>query len=152
MSMHEWSFSKSVNQMATKAFDALSLDAGLANAIKACNAVLQVTFPVEIDGKIQNFTGWRAVHSTHRLPSKGGIRYALIVNQDEVEALQRRARRPILDVDRKKRIGVDPRGTEARFAIGGAQHDVYAPRERIGDRLVIGDRELKWSWFLCCCG
>ena len=70
-SMHEWSFSKSVDQMAMRAFDALSLDEGLANAIKACNAVLQVTFPVEIDGKIQNFTGWRAVHSTHRLPSNG---------------------------------------------------------------------------------
>ena len=55
-SMHEWSFSKSVDQMAMRAFDALSLDEGLANVIKACNAVLQVTFPIEIDGKIQNFT------------------------------------------------------------------------------------------------
>ena len=86
-SMHEWTFSKSVDQMAMRAFDALSLDEGLANAIKACNAVLQVTFPVELNGKIQNFTSWRAVHSTHQLPSKVGIRYAPIVNQDEVEAL-----------------------------------------------------------------
>ena len=42
---------------------------------------------MEIRGKVENFTGWRAVHSTHRLPAKGGIRYAPIVNQDEVEAL-----------------------------------------------------------------
>ena len=82
-----WSFSDSVNQMAQKAFDALTLEHGVARAITTCNAVLQVTFPVEIRGKVENFTGWRAVHSTHRLPAKGGIRYAPIVNQDEVEAL-----------------------------------------------------------------
>ena len=44
-------------------------------------------FPVEIKGEIEVFTGWRAVHSTHRLPAKGGIRFAPIVDQDEVEAL-----------------------------------------------------------------
>ena len=82
-----WSFSDSVNQMAQKAFDALTLEHGVAQAITTCNAVLQVTFPVEIRGKVEIFTGWRAVHSTHRLPAKGGIRYAPIVNQDEVEAL-----------------------------------------------------------------
>lgn len=73
--------------MAQRAFDTIELDDGVARAIKGCNAVLQVTFPVEIRGKIENFTGWRAVHSTHRSPAKGGIRFAPIVNQDEIEAL-----------------------------------------------------------------
>jgi len=36
---------------------------------------------------VEIFTGWRAVHSNHRLPAKGGIRFAMIVNQDEIEAL-----------------------------------------------------------------
>ena len=31
--------------------------------------------------------GWRAVHSEHILPVKGGIRFAEIANQEEVEAL-----------------------------------------------------------------
>lgn len=88
MSINEqWSFSESVGQMAERAFDALGLDTGVAGAIKACDAVLQVRFPVEVRGEIHTFTGWRAVHSAHRLPSKGGIRFAPIVNQDEVEAL-----------------------------------------------------------------
>lgn len=81
------SFSESVNYMADRAFNALDLDPGIANAIKACNATLEVQFPVNIRGKIEIFTGWRAVHSSHRLPAKGGIRFAPIVNQDEVEAL-----------------------------------------------------------------
>lgn len=80
-------FSQSVDHMADRAIAAMDLDPGTAAAIKACNSVLQVKFPVMIRGHIEVFTGWRAVHSTHRLPSKGGIRYATIVNQDEVEAL-----------------------------------------------------------------
>jgi glutamate dehydrogenase (NAD(P)+) len=82
-----WSFSLSVSRMAERAFEAVGLDTGVAGAIKACDAVLQVRFPVEVRGRIETFTGWRAVHSAHRLPSKGGIRFAPIVDQDEVEAL-----------------------------------------------------------------
>ena len=81
------SFTQSVNHMADRAFGVLSIDPGIAAAIKACSATLEVNFPVEINGKIEVFTGWRSVHSNHRLPSKGGIRYATIVDKDEVEAL-----------------------------------------------------------------
>jgi len=81
------SFRQSVDHMVDRAVKIMNLDQGVANAIKACASVLQVTFPVEIKGKIEMFTGWRAVHSTHRLPSKGGIRFATSVDQMEVEAL-----------------------------------------------------------------
>jgi len=81
------SFRQSVDHMVDRAMRALNLDEGTASAIKACNSVLQVRFPVKIRGKIEVFTGWRAVHSTHRLPAKGGIRFAPYVDQDEVEAL-----------------------------------------------------------------
>lgn len=83
----EPSFRESVDLMVDRAMSAIGLDAGTANAIKTCNAVLKVQFPVKIRGKIEVFTGWRAVHSTHRLPAKGGIRYAPYADQDEVEAL-----------------------------------------------------------------
>jgi glutamate dehydrogenase (NAD(P)+) len=81
------SFSESVKHMADRAFQVLNMDSGIANAIKSSEAVLQVQFPVMIRSKIEVFTGWRATHSSHRLPAKGGIRYAPIVDQDEVEAL-----------------------------------------------------------------
>ncbi|MCG8378937.1 MAG: Glu/Leu/Phe/Val dehydrogenase [Proteobacteria bacterium] len=81
------SFSESVNFMADRAMSVLDIDPGIAAAIKACNSTIKVSFPVEINGKIEVFTGWRSVHSDHRLPAKGGIRFAPIVNEDEVEAL-----------------------------------------------------------------
>ena len=81
------SFSQSVGYMADRAMQVLNLNAGTSEAIKNCNSVLQVRFPVQIRDKIEVFTGWRAVHSTHRLPVKGGIRYAPYADQDEVEAL-----------------------------------------------------------------
>ena len=44
-------------------------------------------FGVELKGGYEIFTGWRATHSEHALPAKGGIRYAPFVDQQEVEAL-----------------------------------------------------------------
>lgn len=48
-----FSFSQTVNHMVDRAVQALQLDARIASAVKACNAVLQVTFPVEIKGKVE---------------------------------------------------------------------------------------------------
>jgi len=81
------SFRQSVDYMVNRAMEVMELDPHVGKAIKAATSVLQVTFPVKIRGKIEVFTGWRAVHSIHRLPVKGGIRYAPSVDQPEVEAL-----------------------------------------------------------------
>jgi glutamate dehydrogenase/leucine dehydrogenase len=49
---------------------------------------VKVSLPIVMDnGKIQVFEGYRVIHSTHLGPSKGGIRYAMDVNEDEVRAL-----------------------------------------------------------------
>ncbi|HXP50580.1 MAG TPA: Glu/Leu/Phe/Val dehydrogenase [Bacteroidia bacterium] len=49
---------------------------------------VKVSLPVVMDnGKVQVFEGYRIVHSTYLGPSKGGIRYAPDVNDDEVKAL-----------------------------------------------------------------
>ncbi|MCU7946364.1 MAG: Glu/Leu/Phe/Val dehydrogenase, partial [Candidatus Thiodiazotropha sp. (ex Cardiolucina cf. quadrata)] len=80
-------FRQSVDHMVDRALALMELEPGIANAIKSCTSVLQVSFPVEIRGKVEVFTGWRAVHSIHRLPAKGGLRYSESVDQHEVEAL-----------------------------------------------------------------
>lgn len=80
-------FLTGVNQMFDRAADTLDLPPGLGEQIKQCNAVYQTRFPIRIKGDIRVFTGWRATHSEHRLPAKGGLRFAPFVDQNEVEAL-----------------------------------------------------------------
>lgn len=65
----------------------INIDPNIAKILKTCRSVLQVKFPVKIKNQIEIFHGWRAVHSTHRLPVKGGLRFSTNVNQEEVEAL-----------------------------------------------------------------
>ncbi|QJX47169.1 Glu/Leu/Phe/Val dehydrogenase [Hymenobacter taeanensis] len=63
------------------------LDPGIIAQIRACNSIYKVNFPVEIDGHVQVFEGIRVQHSHHKLPSKGGIRYSVYVDEEEVMAL-----------------------------------------------------------------
>lgn len=64
------------------------IDPGLLEVIKACNSLLRVNFPLRRDdGSTEVVRGYRAQHSHHRLPCKGGIRYADEVDLQEVEAL-----------------------------------------------------------------
>jgi glutamate dehydrogenase (NAD(P)+) len=81
------SFLESVNQMFDRAVAFTSVSPGLAEQIRECNSIFQVRFPVRIRGEFKVFRGWRATHSEHKLPVKGGIRYSPAVGQDEVEAL-----------------------------------------------------------------
>ncbi len=63
-------------------------DPSLLAQIKVCNSNYRVSFPIRRDdGSIEVIHGWRAEHSHHRLPTKGGIRYSRQVNEDEVTAL-----------------------------------------------------------------
>ncbi|TXK52191.1 Glu/Leu/Phe/Val dehydrogenase [Pontibacter qinzhouensis] len=80
-------FLDSVHQFFDSAASYSRLDPGILAQIKACNSVYKVSFPVEIDGKVEVVEGIRVQHSHHKLPSKGGIRYSIQVDEDEVKAL-----------------------------------------------------------------
>lgn len=61
---------------------------GILNLIEKCNHVLEMSFPLKRDdGSYETLKGFRAQHSMHRMPCKGGIRYSMHVDRDEIKAL-----------------------------------------------------------------
>ncbi|KAG8325459.1 glutamate dehydrogenase, mitochondrial-like [Homalodisca vitripennis] len=61
---------------------------GIIKLMTECNSVLEIKFPIKRDtGAYELITGFRAHHSMHRMPVKGGIRYSPEVESDEVQAL-----------------------------------------------------------------
>jgi glutamate dehydrogenase (NAD(P)+) len=81
-------FFEQVNRYFDRAAAVLDYPPGLLPQIKACNAVYHVSFPLKRDdGSIRVIHGWRAHHSQHRLPVKGGFRLTTKASEDEVTAL-----------------------------------------------------------------
>ncbi len=88
MSDHqEYSFFDSVVKSFDKAAQFTAWDPGILGQIKACNSVYRMKFPVRIGDHIEVIEAYRVQHSHHKTPCKGGIRFSLEVNQDEVMAL-----------------------------------------------------------------
>ncbi len=87
MQDHE-NFFAQVNRMFDKAAAFTAHPAGLLDQIKICNCVYRMEFPLKRDdGSIEVIQAFRAEHSQHKMPVKGGIRYAPNVNENEVMAL-----------------------------------------------------------------
>jgi glutamate dehydrogenase (NAD(P)+) len=84
---NEASFYKSVEYYFDKAAAYTKLPHGLLEQIKICNSVYKMKFPVKVGNDVQVIEAYRVQHSHHRIPTKGGIRYSIHVNQDEVMAL-----------------------------------------------------------------
>lgn len=81
------SFFETVNTYFEKAAALTEYPRGLLDLIKAPNAIYSVQFPVRTAKGYEVFQGWRIEHSHHRVPVKGGIRYAPTVDEDEITAL-----------------------------------------------------------------
>ncbi|KAL1491619.1 hypothetical protein ABEB36_012190 [Hypothenemus hampei] len=61
---------------------------GILTHMEHCDHIIEVAFPIKRDnGEYEVVKGYRAQHSTHRLPCKGGMRFSPDVNKDEVKAL-----------------------------------------------------------------
>ena len=87
MTDQNYSFFDSVIKSFDKAAKFTNWDPGILEQIKACNSVYKMKFPVRIGDNIEVIEAYRVQHSHHKTPCKGGIRFSMAVNQDEVMAL-----------------------------------------------------------------
>ena len=154
----EVSFRESVNLCCDMSMGTLDIPEGMAKYIRNVNNVYQVRFPVKTKGKVETFIGWRAVHSDHRLPAKGGIRFAPNVNQDEVEALAALMSYKCALVDvpfggSKGGLLIDPKKYERddmeritrRFAYELIQKDYISSSTNVpAPDMGTGQREMSW--------
>ena len=154
----EPSFRDSVDIMFNRAVALLDLSPGLAEKIRVCNATYTVRFGVRLRGEMTTFTGYRAVHSEHMEPVKGGIRYALGVNQDEVEALAALMTYKCALVDApyggsKGGLRIDPLAYDEheleqitrRFAYELIKRDLIHPSQNVpAPDMGTGEREMAW--------
>ena len=154
----EPSFRESVDLMFNRAVALMELPPGLEEKIRVCNATYTVRFGVRLRGTIQTFTGYRAVHSEHMEPVKGGIRYALAVNQDEVEALAALMTYKCALVETpfggsKGGLCIDPRAYDVheleqitrRFTYELVKRDLINPSQNVpAPDMGTGEREMAW--------
>ena len=155
---NEPSFRESVDLMFNRAVRLMDLPPGLEQKIRVCNATYTVRFGVRLRGQIQTFTGYRAVHSEHMEPVKGGIRYAEAVNQDEVEALAALMTYKCALVEApfggsKGGLCINPREYEEhelelitrRFAYELIKRDLINPSQNVpAPDMGTGEREMAW--------
>ena len=154
----EPSFRESVDLMFNRAAKLMDLSPGLEQKIRVCNSTYTVRFGVRLRGKIETFTGYRSVHSEHMEPVKGGIRYALGVHQDEVEALAALMTYKCALVEApfggsKGGLRIDPRQWDEheleqitrRFAYELIKRDLIHPAQNVpAPDMGTGEREMAW--------
>ena len=155
---NEPSFRESVDIMFNRAVALMDLPPGLEEKIRVCNATYTVRFGVRLRGKIVTFTGYRSVHSEHMEPVKGGIRYSMAVNQNEVEALAALMTYKCALVEApfggsKGGLCIDPRDYDEhelelitrRFAYELIKRDMINPAQNVpAPDMGTGEREMAW--------
>ena len=83
----DFDLERSVQQLVHEAARTLRLPEGLLRQISLTDSIYYTRFPVRFGDRVEVFSGWRAEHSHHRHPLKGGIRYSPLVTQKEISAL-----------------------------------------------------------------
>jgi glutamate dehydrogenase (NAD(P)+) len=152
-------FNRIVSAQFDRAARHLKLHPALLSQIKACNNVYYFQFPVRFGGDhYELFEGWRAEHSQHKKPVKGGIRFSELVNQDEIMALAALMTYKCALVDvpfggSKGGVRFNPKKYNAeqiekitrRFTSELIRKEYIGPGENVpGPDVGTGEREMAW--------
>jgi glutamate dehydrogenase (NAD(P)+) len=153
------SLEDNVNLYFDRAASFTSHPSSVLDHIRGCNGVYAFQFPVRHpDGRIEVVRGWRAEHSHHRLPTKGGIRFSTAVDESEVRALAALMTYKCAVVDvpfggAKGAVQVDPHvaSTEHLERIARRYTHELVKRNLIGPAVDVpapdagtGEREMAW--------
>jgi glutamate dehydrogenase (NAD(P)+) len=87
MAGNHYNFLEAVNQYYDDAARYTKHPKSLLQQIKHCNSVYRMQFPIKVGKELKIVEAYRVQHSHHKMPTKGGIRFATDVNQEEVMAL-----------------------------------------------------------------
>ena len=151
-------FLKSVDKVFDNAAKIINLSEDIASQIKFPNSTYKLNFGVRINNKINTFTGFRSVHSEHLEPVKGGIRYSLYADQEEVEALAALmsykcalvdipfgGSKGALVIDPKLYKTIDLEKITRRFAQELIKRDLINPSQNVpAPDMGTGEREMAW--------
>ncbi|MEO0369212.1 MAG: Glu/Leu/Phe/Val dehydrogenase [Pseudomonadota bacterium] len=151
-------FLGSVEKTFDQSAELVGIPEDLRHKIKVANGTYVVRFGVRLRGKTFTFTGYRSVHSEHREPVKGGIRYSPHADQDEVEALAALMTYKCALVEApfggsKGALVIDPSEWNAqeleritrRFTQELAKRSLISPAQNVpAPDMGTGEREMSW--------
>ena len=158
MNRKDETFLMSVGLSFDEAANLIGLSDELRYKIKIANSTYIVRFGVRLRKQLYTFVGYRSVHSEHREPVKGGIRYSLHANQEEVEALAALMTYKCALVEApfggsKGALVVDPLQWESfeleritrRFTQELAKRSLISPAQNVpAPDMGTGEREMAW--------
>ena len=152
-------FNTIVSSQFDRAARYLKIHPALLSQIKACNNVYYFQFPVRFGGDhYEIFEGWRAEHSQHWKPVKGGMRFSEMVSADEIMALAALMtyKCAVLDIPfggSKGGVRFNPKKYSAeqiekitrRFTAELIRKNFIGPGENVpGPDVGTGEREMAW--------
>ena len=158
MPQQDETFLSSVERSFDEAAKLVGLSDSLCHKIKVANSTYIVRFGVRLRGQLFTFVGYRSVHSEHREPVKGGIRYSPYADQEEVEALAALMTYKCALVEApfggsKGALVVDPSKWESheleritrRFTQELAKRSLISPAQNVpAPDMGTGEREMAW--------